>query len=138
VSSNVTGATTRVTRTDDGAAVTRRGAQGGFVGASGGDVYAGRDGNVYRKQGDSWQRYDSGSWNGVQESQRTQAGDQNRGTAARTDAGTMGQLNRDSASRSAGGQRSSDAAHVRSAPSGARTGSYRPSGGMRGGGGRRR
>ena len=142
VSSNVTGATTRVTRTDDGAAVTRRGAQGGFVGTSGGDVYAGRDGNVYRKQGDGWQRYDNGSWNGVQPPtpQRTQSTGQDRATSARTDPATLGQLDRDSASRSAGAQRSTDAARARSAPSSSgRTGSYRPSGGgMRAGGGRRR
>ena len=63
VTSNVTGATTRATRTSEGgAAVSRRGPQGGgFVGTTGsGDVYAGRDGNVYRKQGDSWQQYGGG------------------------------------------------------------------------------
>ena len=27
-----------------------------------GDVYAGRDGNVYRKQGGGWQKYDNGNW----------------------------------------------------------------------------
>jgi hypothetical protein len=139
VTSNVTGATTRVTRTDDGAAVTRRGAQGGVVGTSGGDVYAGRDGNVYRKQGDSWQKYDNGGWNGVQQpTPRTQ----DAGSSPRPDASTLGQLDRDSASRSSGAQRSADAARARSAPSAGRTGStgsYRPSGGMRaGGGGRRR
>ena len=26
-------------------------------------VYAGRDGNVYRKEGDSWQKYGDGGWN---------------------------------------------------------------------------
>ena len=63
VTSNLTGATTRATRTSEGgAAVTRRGPQGGgVVGTTGsGDVYAGRDGNVYRKQGDSWQQYGGG------------------------------------------------------------------------------
>ena len=40
VTNNVTGNTTRVTKT------------------SSGDVYAGRDGNVYRKDGDSYQKYD--------------------------------------------------------------------------------
>ena len=46
VTNNRTDTTTRVTRTDDGAAVTRRG-DDGFVRANQeGDVYAGRDGNV--------------------------------------------------------------------------------------------
>jgi hypothetical protein len=29
-----------------------------------GDLYAGRDGNVYRKSGGDWQKYDNGSWVG--------------------------------------------------------------------------
>ncbi|HCE43865.1 MAG TPA: hypothetical protein DET40_09985 [Lentisphaeria bacterium] len=34
--------------------------------ASNGDVYAGHDGNLYRKQDDQWQKYDgSGNWNNV-------------------------------------------------------------------------
>ena len=60
VTNNRTDTTTRVSRGSDGGAVaTRRGDQGGgFVGQTGGgDVYAGRDGNVYRKQGESWQKY---------------------------------------------------------------------------------
>jgi hypothetical protein len=134
VNSNITGATTRVTRTDSGAAVTRRGPGGGVVGTTGGDVYAGRDGNVYRRQGDSWQRYDNGSWNGVP-SATPRSGE----SPARADSATMGQLNRDSSARSSGAQRSSEAARARSAPSSSgRTGSYRPSGGARAGGGRRR
>jgi hypothetical protein len=32
---------------------------------AGGDLYAGRDGNVYRNTGGSWQKYDSGSWSPV-------------------------------------------------------------------------
>jgi hypothetical protein len=132
VTSNVTGATTRVTQTSQGAAaVSRRGPQGsGFVGANqSGDVYAGHDGNVYRKQGDSWQKYDSGGWNSVQQptpQQREQA--QARASSAGADASTAGQLNRDSQARSEGAQRTHDAGSVRSGAS-ARAGSYRPSGG---------
>ena len=144
VTNNVTGATTRVTRTDEGAAISRRGPQGGgFVGTSGGDVYAGRDGNVYRKQGDSWQQYGNGSWNGVnQPTPRSEpAGTRvsDRATQSGTDAATMGQLNRDAVTRSDGAQRTRDASTARSAPSSSpRTSSYRPSGGARAGGGRRR
>jgi hypothetical protein len=143
VTSHRTDTTTRVTRTGEGGAVSRRGPDGGgFVGASGGDVYAGRDGNVYRQQDGTWQKYENGAWSGV-----TQPTPQRRdGAAARVpdsprpaaDGSTVGQLNRDSAARSAGAQRTRDATTVRSAPSAARAGSYRPAGGARPGGGRRR
>jgi hypothetical protein len=140
VTSNVTGATTRVTRTDDGAAVTRRGSQGsGFVGASSGDVYAGRDGNVYRKQGDSWQQYDNGAWGGVQQpttEQREQAASRAQDRASQGSS-TMGQLDRDAAARGDGAQRTQAAATARSGSSTRSTGSYRPSGGARAGGRRR-
>jgi hypothetical protein len=146
VTNNVTGATSRVTRTDDGAVASRRGPQGsGFVGANeSGDVYAGHDGNVYRKQGDSWQKYGEGGWNSVQQptpEQRQQAQDRatqasaqarDRASAAGVDSSTVGQLNRDSAARSDGAQRTRDAGSVRSGAS-SRQGSYRPSGGARGG-----
>ena len=137
VTSNVTGATTRATRTSGGgAAVSRSGPQGGgVVGTSGsGDVYAGRDGNVYRRQGDSWQKYDNGGWNSAAQPTPQQRSE----VAGRADAGTTGQLNRDAAARSAGAERTQSAAAARSGSS-ARSGSYRPSGGggMRGGGRRR-
>ena len=55
-----TGTTTRTTRTDEGAAISRnpRGAgNGGFVAAGeSGNVYAGRDGNVYKNDGSGWQQ----------------------------------------------------------------------------------
>ena len=142
VTNNVTGATTRVTRTNEGSAVTRRGDNGGLAATSGGDVYAGRDGNVYRKQGDSWQKYDNGSWGGVESptpQQRDRAQDRSTSTPARTEPATVNQLDRDSAARSDGARRTQDASSMRSGSSNTRsTGSYRPSGGMRGGGGRRR
>ena len=54
-----TGTTTRTIRTDEGSAVTRRGAGGGRVGVGdGGNVYAGKDGNVYRRQDGTWQKYE--------------------------------------------------------------------------------
>ena len=112
VTNNVTGTTTRATRTSEGgAAVSRRGPQGGgFVGTTGGgDVYAGRDGNVYRKQGDSWQQYDNGGWSGAAADAAAarpgRRSAQNRAGQAGTDAATVGQLNRDSAARSDGAQR---------------------------------
>jgi hypothetical protein len=123
VTNRATGATTRVTQGSGGAAaVTRNGIanNSGVVQTRSGDVYAGRDGNVYKKQDNGWVQ---------QNGQRA------------TDAATVGQLNRDSAARAEGAQRTRDASS-----SGVRSGStssYRPSGaGMRsaprGGGGRRR
>jgi hypothetical protein len=153
VTSNVTGNTTRVTRgSEGGTAVSRTGGPGGggVVGQTGsGNVYAGRDGNVYRKNGDSWQQYDNGNWNSVaRPEQRSSSGGSTAaqretpsGATAQprtTDRSTIDQLNRDAASRSDGAQRTRDATSVRSGSSGARSGSYRPSGGARGGGGRRR
>jgi hypothetical protein len=36
-----------------------------------GDMYAGRDGNVYKNTGGSWQKYDNGSWNNVNTTNRS-------------------------------------------------------------------
>jgi hypothetical protein len=123
-----------------------------------GDVYAGRDGNVYRNTGDGWQKSDGGGgWSDVQpptDAQRqqaqdraAQAGSQTRDRAAQNGGGTStyGQLDRDAQARSEGAQRTTDRSTVNRGGSG--TGSYRPSGsgGYRsggasraGGGGRRR
>jgi hypothetical protein len=132
-SSNVTGNTTRVTRTSDG------------------DVYAGRDGNVYRKEGDGFQKYENGGWNNVDRptgSERPQVQDRagqgaeagQRPATSGWDQNTAGQVQRDSAARAEGAQRTQDAGRVQSGAT-TRSGSYRPSGGGRagaGGGGRRR
>jgi len=42
------------------------GNRAGAVKTSGGDVYAGADGNVYKKTSSGWEKYDNGSWNSVQ------------------------------------------------------------------------
>jgi len=148
-----TGTTTRTVRTDEGGAVTRRGDQG-FVGAgSGGDVYAGRDGNVYRRENGSWQKYENGGWNTTdrQPADRptptdrgaatTRSGTAERGTL---DSGTRSQLDRDSAARREGSQRTGDYGNYRSGSGSTTrgTGSYRGGGGggsrpARGGGRRR-
>ena len=76
---NVTGKTTRTTQTSErGRGHQPHGAgSSSTVGRTGsGDVYAGHDGNVYRKEGDSWQKYDNGGWNNVEQptqQQRQQA-----------------------------------------------------------------
>jgi hypothetical protein len=164
VTNNRTGTTTRVTQgSGGGTSVSRNtpGPGGGFAGQTGsGDVYAGRDGNVYKKSGDSWQKYENGGWNNVntpspttqdRSTQRTgQAGTTGTGrtgqagtqpatrTGTTSSSPTMSQLNRDSAARSSGAQRTQDLGSVRSGST-SRSGSYRPSGGAsRGGGGARR
>ena len=117
--------------------------------AARGDVYAGRDGNVYRKQGDGWQQYGDGGWNNVNTPNPQNRTGQTGQTGARTgqagtqpasrpaDSSTMSQLNRDSAARSTGAQRTQDLGSVRSGTT-SRPSSYRPSGGMSRGGGARR
>ena len=145
-----TGTTTRTIRTDEGGAVTRKGADGGRVAVGdGGNIYAGKDGNAYRRQDGTWQKYEGGNWSNTdrqpsgerpQPTDRSAGGDRpattDRGTI---DRGTADQLNRDSAARREGAQRTGDYGTYRGGGGGTRsTGSYRGGGGGRGGGGRRR
>jgi hypothetical protein len=148
---NMTGTTTRATRTSSGAgAVTRTGPAGNrtTVGrTASGDVYAGRDGNVYRNNGGTWQQYGSnGTWSNTTRNTTPSSRDYNPPTArtgSGTYAGTYDQLNRDQQYRSEGAQRTRDYGSYRSSGSSS-AGSYRSSGrsggggGYRGGGGRRR
>jgi hypothetical protein len=127
VTNNRTGNTTRVTRgSGGGEAITRNtpGPGGGGVARTGsGDVYAGRDGNVYRKQGDSWQKYDNGSWGSVDRPQPT--GDRAAGASTNragtgstsSSSGTVGQLERDRSARTEGTTRTRDYSSTRSSPS---------------------
>jgi hypothetical protein len=154
---NRTGNTTRTVRTDDGAAVSRRGDQGGVVAGSGGNVYAGRDGNVYRQQdGGSWQKYENGGWTDTaRQPDRSQVGSgtatprastPSAATTSTMDAATRDQLNRDNAARREGTTRTNDYGAYKGGSTTTRsTGSYRGSsggarsgGGGRAGGGRRR
>ena len=98
VTNNRTGTTTRVTQgSGGGEAISRNtpGPGGSTVARTGsGDVYAGRDGNVYKKSGDSWQKSDgSGGWSDVNRPETgvgsgTQAGTQQARDRAATGAGT--------------------------------------------------
>ena len=147
---NRTGTTTRTIRTDEGSAITRRGADGGRVAAGdGGNIYAGKDGNVYRRQDGTWQKYDSGGWSntdrqptGERPSPTTDRPSTDRSTTTpRTqplDTTTRDQLNRDTAARREGTQRTRDYSTYRGGTTSRGTGSYRGGGGARGGGGRRR
>ena len=132
VTNNVTGNTTRVTRTDEGAMVSGRGPGGsGFVAGGEDGIYAGHDGNVYRRaEGGGWQKYENGDWGS------TQTPDRPNGTPPdRIDRGTLGQLERDRSARAEGTQRAREGAANRSG-AGPRAGGSRPNGPR--GGGRRR
>jgi hypothetical protein len=148
-----TGNTTRTIRTDEGSAVTRRGSEGGRVAVGdGGNVYAGKDGNAYRRQDGTWQKYDNGGWSNTdrQPEGRPTPNDRSGADSRATtmDRSTADQLDRDSAARREGTQRTNDYSNYRSGSGGSRspsTGSYRGGGGAsrggggasRGGGGRR-
>jgi len=148
VTNIVTGATTRATQGSGGAsAVTRTGSQGaaGVAKTAGGDMYAGRDGNVYRNDGSGWQQYNNGGWNSVNPSvgtsgQRATAAD-NPGAQARAsqadafNSSMQGQLDNDRAARDEGTQRVSDLGNFGGGGFADRAGSYRPSGGSLGGAG---
>ena len=153
------GTTTRVTRGDQGGMISRRGPEGGgFVGSRGDNVYAGRDGNVYRRdQNGNWSKWNDGGWNSVKKPDQVNSlrdsmmndkarasermnRDQARGertgqpSTRQMDSSTYNKLQRDNATRREGAQRSRDyGTYNRSRSSSA--GSYRGGGGFRGGGG---
>jgi hypothetical protein len=93
----------------------------GAVKTSGGDVYAGADGNVYKKTDSGWEKYDNGSWNQVQKpsTANTQA------SGARTSSSTTpssssqsnlsGQTQRASAAQSSGTEQRTSSAQSSSA-----------------------
>jgi hypothetical protein len=135
---NNRGTTTRVTQGSGGnTAITRNpvgvGNASGVVRTESGDIYAGRDGNVYKRE-------EGGGWSDVNRPEPTgQARD--RAATSGLDASTRGQLDRDRAARAEGATRTRDASSMRGSGGSStsmRSGSYRPSGGARGGGGRRR
>ena len=138
VTNRATGTTTRATRgSGGGEAITRSGPSGtgGVARTGSGDVYAGRDGNVYRNTGSGWQKWDNGSWNSA-----NRPTPQNRATPSTGDRAdpTVNQLNKDRAARTEGQRRTRDYGNARSSGATRSGGSYRPSGGARGGGGGRR
>ena len=143
---NRTGTTTRTVRTDEGSAVSKKGAEGGrVVAGDGGNVYAGKDGNAYRRQDGTWQKYDNGGWSNTDRQpsgERPTPSDRSAGQRpTTTDRSTVDQLNRDAAARSQGSQRTRDSGTYRAPSSTPRNmgGSYGGGGGRsRGGGGGRR
>jgi hypothetical protein len=111
--SNAYGSAGSVTSSSGAKAAGVSGAGGNNAGAvktAGGDVYAGADGNVYKKTDSGWQKYDNGSWNSVNKPAATQqrtAGQPNSmgGTQARGSFEGMSQLEQDRTARMTGGAR---------------------------------
>jgi hypothetical protein len=146
--SSRTGNTTRVTRTDEGGMIRRKGDEGsGFIGKGQDNVYAGKDGNVYRRDDNgNWSKWENGGWNNAQKPDRvTPISDKARdksGSAKQMDRSTFEKLQKDSAKRTDGSRRTKDFNNYKSR--GGNVGSYRGGGfsrgggGFRGGGGRRR
>jgi hypothetical protein len=86
--STAEGSVGRAETTAGGQAVAGKGAyNSGFAGkTSGGDMYAGKDGNVYRNTGSGWQKYGGdGNWNSV--STPKPSGTQTQGAEQRMGAG---------------------------------------------------
>jgi hypothetical protein len=149
-----TGTTTRTVRTDDGAAVSKKGADGGRVAAgSDGNIYAGKDGSAYRRQDGTWQKYENGGWNDTANqpggkdnpNDRTATGNRAGTTGSTTkpstttDRSTIDQLNRDSQARTTGSSRTTGQSTYRGGTGSSSAGTYRGGGGggARAGGGRR-
>ena len=99
-------------RTGNTTNVGRISGEQGSVGRVGDNVFASKDGNVYRKNGDSWQEVNRGNWENTRNSQQIQ------------------NLNRESAARSQGYNRTQSFDRSSYSRGGG--------GGYRGGGGRRR
>jgi hypothetical protein len=90
-----------------GASVSGQGAGRTTVGQTeSGDVYAGHDGNVYKKSDDGWQSYDNGSWSSVQKPAAASGSTAARGstTGAASATHDFSQLERDFSSRQRGTQ----------------------------------
>jgi hypothetical protein len=120
------------------AAVRREDGNRSFAGQTGdGDLYAGRNGNVYKKTDDGWSQYDNGGWSTMDRLE------QRSGVDSRERAGS-GQLDRGQYDRGQYDRGSFDRSHLDRQHNARRNGnrnynSYqRQRGGMRRGGGRRR
>ena len=118
-------------RGDEGGAMKYRTSNGntGTVGRYGDDLYAGKDGNVYRRTDDGWQSYDNGNWNDVNRSERTQPSSTTKDNLNRDfNRESTQQLDRQQQQRNMGSQRSMSSQNFQ------RSARSMP----RGGGGRRR
>jgi hypothetical protein len=113
-------------------------------GSGSNNVYAGRDGQVYRNDGGNWQKYEGGAgkgqqgnWSEVQRPQGADRPEQRPGGRPQTPTGgeSINTLDRQAQARNTGEQRAAAARQPSGGFSGG--GGFRGGGGMRGGGGRR-
>ena len=104
---------------------------GGLARTSGGDLYAAKDGQIYKNTGDGWHSYNNGSWDSVNKpTPQSRAG---ANTAARPE---MQSLNQEWKNRQRGAMQSQQFENFRRS-GGASSGRARSGGGYRGGGRRR-
>lgn len=104
----------------------------------GGDIYASHNGEVYKKTGDGFQKYENGGWTNTSGG-NSKSSQRPNTTAGGMDSATLDQLNRDSKARAEGATRTQDLSNYRSNMGGrSSAGSYRGGGGYSRGGGRRR
>jgi hypothetical protein len=119
-------------------------------GSGSNNVYAGRDGQVYRNDGGNWQKYEGGAgkgqqgnWSDVQRPQGADRPEQRPGGRPQTPTGgeSINTLDRQAQARNTGEQRAAAARQPSGGFSGGGGfqggGGFRGGGGMRGGGGRR-
>lgn len=152
--SNARGTVGSVTTSSGARAVGARSAYGNaYAGrTAGGDLYAGKNGNVYRNANGNWQEYNNGNWNSVNTAQaQTQAQEraknaqqqrstaqQQRGTTQRLNPSTSSSefqgVQRDFQDRQRGSAQTQNVQKARSSGGGG----FRSGGGARSGGGRRR
>src|SRR4029453_3422850 len=134
---NAPGVTTRTTQSSAGSSARVTGPGGSTTAvakSNSGDLYAGHDGNVYKKDASGgYQKYDNGSWTSVQQptqAQKEQAQSQASSRAAGTGANsaTMSQVQSDAAARTQGAQRTNTYSR------GGGGSSYQPKSGGGGGG----
>lgn len=105
-----------VRTSNDAGVVTKKGDSGRTTVArtEGGDIYAGQNGEVYRKTDSGFQKLDNnGSWVDIKREQANVA-DGRPSRQAMTDAATLDQLNRDARNRADGAQRLRDLDDYRS------------------------
>lgn len=77
----------------------------GFVGYKGDDLYAGRNGNVYRKsENGGWQQWENGNWSGVERPTTNPKPTPSQSGKKSIDPSTYERLNRDAISRTRGTQ----------------------------------
>ena len=74
---------------------------GGFVGRDDNNLYAGRDGNVYRRNESGWQKHDDGNWHTVERPDTGRESARTPSTGS-LDRSSLDQLNRDAYGRQRG------------------------------------